>query len=72
MKTTQGRQLIALLKKRGMTTMELQQTWLSTCPWKRIAEQLTEKEQLIKTKRERLGRRWVYVYRVVASKAKRG
>lgn len=70
MKTTQGRQLIALLKKRGMTTMDLQHAWISTCPWKRIAEQLTEKEQLIKTKRYPDNGRWYYVYRVVASKTR--
>lgn len=65
---TQGRELIKLLKRRGMTTMELQDTWISTCPWKRISENLRPNEQLLKTKRERPGKRWVYVYRVVAKK----
>jgi hypothetical protein len=68
MKTTQGRQLIALLKKRCMTTMELQHAWISTCPWKRIAEQLTWREELIKTKRYPDNGRWFYVYRVVTRK----
>lgn len=66
---TQGRQLILLLKKRGYTTMELQQSYISTCPWKRVNECLRENEQLVKTKRERPGKRWIYVYRVVNKKA---
>lgn len=72
MKATQGRKLIALLKRRGMSTLDLQQAGISTCPWKRIAEQLTDKEQLIKTKRYPDNGRWFYVYRVVACKAQRG
>ena len=65
---TQGRRLIALLKKRGMTTMQLQQAWISTCPWKRVVEQLKPNEQLLKTKRYPTEGRWYYVYRVVAQK----
>lgn len=65
---TQGRRLIALLKKRGMTTMQLQQAWISTCPWKRVVEQLKPNEQLLKTKRYPTEGRWYYVYRVVAKK----
>ena len=72
MKTTQGRKLIALLKKRGMTTLELQQAGISTCPWKRINEHLRPDEELLKIKHYPYGGRWYYVYRVVASKAKRG
>jgi len=68
MKTTQGRKLIALLKKRGMSTLELQQAGLSTCPWKRIVEQLTQREELTKTKRYPENGRWFYVYRVVTKK----
>ncbi len=68
MKTTQGRKLIALLKKRGMSTLELQQAGLSTCPWKRIIEQLTQREELTKTKRYPDNGRWFYVYRVVTKK----
>ena len=72
MKTTQGRQLIALLKKRGMTTMDMMQTGISVCCWRRVSEQLRPDEELIKTKRYPDNGRWYYVYRVVASKAKRG
>lgn len=72
MKTTQGRKLIALLKKRGMTTLEMQLECISTCPWKRVSEHLLPHEELIKTKRYPDNGRWYYVYRVVASKAKRG
>jgi len=67
-KQTQGRRLIALLKRRGMTTLELQNTWLSACPWKRIVEQLKPNEKLLKTKRYPDEGRWYYVYRVVAKK----
>jgi len=68
MKTTQGRKLIALLKQRGMSTLELQQAGLSTCPWKRIIEQLRPNEELTKTKRYPDNGRWFYVYRVVTKK----
>ena len=71
MKTTQGRKLIALLKKRGMSTLELQQAGISTCPWKRINEHLRPDEGLMKTKRYPDNGRWYYVYRVVASKTRR-
>lgn len=66
MKTTQGRKLIAMLKKRGMTTMELLQTGISTCPWKRIDECLQEGEQLTKHKNQR----GLNVYRVAVYKPK--
>lgn len=65
---TQGRRLIALLKKRGMTTLELQQTGISVAPWKRFKEQLKPTEQLVKAKRYPDEGRWYYVYRVVAKK----
>jgi hypothetical protein len=67
-KQTQGRKLIALLKKRGMSTIELQQAGWSTCPWKRISEQLTMREELLKIKKYPLNGRWFYVYRVVTKK----
>jgi hypothetical protein len=51
MKLTQGRQLIAHLKRGPMTTMELLRLGISACPWKRIAEQLRPNEVLVKTKR---------------------
>jgi len=65
---TQGRRLIALLKKRAYSTMNLQLEGVSTCPWKRIVEQLKPNEQLLKTKRYPNEGRWFYVYRVVAKK----
>jgi hypothetical protein len=68
MKTTQGRKLIALLKKRGMSTLELQMTGISVCSWRRIGEQLRPNEELTKTKRYPDNGRWFYVYRVVTRK----
>ena len=65
---TQGRRLIALLKKRGMSTLELQQTGISVAPWKRCKEKLKPNEQLLKTKRYPDDGRWYYVYRVVTKK----
>lgn len=65
---TQGRRLIALLKRSGYSTLDLQMLGLSTCPWKRIVEQLKPNEQLLKTKRYPKEGRWYYVYRVVAKK----
>ena len=56
----QGRRLIALLKKQGMTTMDLLKTGISTAPWKRIAECLEPGEILLKTKNAR----GLLVYRV--------
>lgn len=57
---TQGRQLIRMLKRRGMTTMDLVQTGISVCPWRRIAEGLQPGERLVKTKNAR----GLIVYRV--------
>jgi hypothetical protein len=51
MKPSQGRRLIALLKRRGMTTMQMLQTGISVSPWKRISECLKEGETLIKAPR---------------------
>lgn len=48
MKETQGRRLIRLLKRRGMTTLEMLQTGISVAPWKRIAESLRPNEVLLK------------------------
>ena len=47
---TQGRRLIALLKRRGMTNLQLQLTGISTSHWKRIREQLRDGERLIAAK----------------------
>jgi hypothetical protein len=44
---SQGRRLIMLLKRRPMTTMQMLQTGISVCPWKRIRECLREDERLI-------------------------
>ena len=57
----QGRRLISLLKRKGMTTLELQMTGISTAPWKRVAECLQPGELLTKTKNDR----GLFVYRVV-------
>lgn len=38
MKQTQGRRLIAHLKRRAMTSMQIQMLGISTCWWKRVAE----------------------------------
>lgn len=62
---TQGRKLIKMLKKRWITTLDMQMQGVSTCPWKRITEQLLLSEQLIKTKRYPKEGRWFYAYRVV-------
>ena len=45
---SQGRRLIMLLKRNPMTTMQMLQTGISGCPWKRIRESLHEDEQLLK------------------------
>ena len=47
---TQGRVLIGLLKRRAYTYLEMSMLGVSTCPWKRIPEQLSGDEQLIKQK----------------------
>jgi hypothetical protein len=51
MKQTQGRRLIALLKRRGMTTMQMLMTGISVSPWKRISECLKDGEKIIKARR---------------------
>lgn len=51
MKQSQGRRLIALLKRRPMTTMQMLQTGISCAPWKRISECLLPYERLVKVKR---------------------
>lgn len=48
MKQTQGRRLIALLKRRQYTCLELQMTGISTAWWKRVAETLKPHEVLNK------------------------
>lgn len=65
---TQGRRLIALLKKRHMSTLDMQREVACTCPWKRIEEQLNHNEELKRYKRYPDKGRWYYVYRVVTKK----
>ena len=60
---TQGRRLIALLKRRAHSSMELLQTGISTCWWKRVAECLAAHELLVKVK----GRDGLLRYRVVSA-----
>ena len=45
---TQGRKLIAVLKQRPMTYLEMMMLGISVCPWKRIKEGLREGETLVK------------------------
>ena len=48
MKRTQGRRLIAALKRRAMTYGDMLGMGISTCPHKRVAESLREGELLAK------------------------
>lgn len=59
-KQTQGRKLIALLKRKSMTTMDMLRTEISVSPWKRISESLQPNEKLVKAK----NKRGLNVYRV--------
>ena len=47
---SQGRALIALLKRRPMSYHDMLMTGLSVCPWKRVAESIGADEQLRKGK----------------------
>jgi hypothetical protein len=49
-KVPQGRRLIALLKRRSYSSMELLQTGVSVCWWKRVAECLEPHETLYSVK----------------------
>ncbi len=50
MKQTQGRKLIAMLKRKPMTYGDMQATGISTSPQKRVMEALDlQREQLIKS-----------------------
>lgn len=51
MKTTQGRWLIAQLKRKPHTYLDLLLYRVSVCPWKRVAETLLPDEQIVKGKR---------------------
>ena len=62
-KRTQGRRLIGLLKRRSYSCMELLQTGISVCWWKRVDESLADHEQLYSVK----GKDGLLRYRVVAA-----
>jgi hypothetical protein len=40
--------LIELLKRRPYTTLEMLNTGISVCPWKRLSECLADDEQIVK------------------------
>ena len=63
MKQSQGRRLIALLKRRSYSNLELMMTGISTCHHKRIRECLADHETLFSVK----GRDGLLRYRVVAA-----
>jgi len=60
---SQGRRLIMLLKRRGMTYMQMLSTGISTSPWKRVEECLMPTEVVRKTKNGR----GLVVWRVVSA-----
>ena len=62
-KQTQGRRLIALLKRRYYSSMQLHHTGISVCWWKRVAECLADHEVLHSVK----GRDGLLRYRVVTA-----
>lgn len=49
-KTTQGRALIAQLKRRAMTYLQMNMLGISVSPHKRVAETLLPSERLVKGK----------------------
>jgi hypothetical protein len=67
MKTTQGRRLIAALKRKPMTYGEMQRLGISTSPQKRITESLAAHEQIVKGKRWIAGSRYLTTWKVVAA-----
>lgn len=50
MKQTQGRRIIAHLKRRAMTYGDMQRLGISTSPQKRVTESLAEDERIIKSR----------------------
>jgi hypothetical protein len=50
MKTTQGRRLIAALKRKPHTYLEMLLLGISTAPWRRVMEKLLPEEQVIRAK----------------------
>jgi hypothetical protein len=67
MRLTQGRKLIALLKRKAHTYGEMIEAmrWQSCSPWKRVSESLRPGERLIRAKRHMGGRRYLVTWRVV-------
>jgi hypothetical protein len=63
MKSTQGRRIIAALKRKPMTSMELQMLGISTCWWKRVDESLRGTEKLFQFPQTINGKK-INVYRV--------
>ena len=66
-KPTQGRRLIQLLKRKSMTSMQIQMLGISTCWWKRVAESLDSNEQIVPGKLYLGDGKYVNTYRVVSS-----
>ena len=62
MKATQGRRLIALLKRKSMTYGDMHALGISTSPQKRVMETLRDDERVIKTKDASGLTRWRVVY----------
>jgi hypothetical protein len=50
---TQGRAIIARLKKRPHTYLEMLMLGVSVCPWKRVYESLREGERIVKATNRR-------------------
>lgn len=67
MKVTQGRRIIAALKRKSMTSMQIQMLGISTCWWRRVDESLAPEEQLVKGKLYLGDGKYVNTYRVVSA-----
>lgn len=50
---TQGRRLIAHLRRKPHTYMDMLRYGLSVCPWRRVQESLKADERLVKSKNQR-------------------
>jgi hypothetical protein len=49
-KQSQGRKIIAALKRKAMTYGEMQRLGISTCPQRRVMETLREDERVVKSR----------------------
>jgi hypothetical protein len=67
MKLSQGRRLIAHLRRKPHTYLEMQSLGISTSPQKRVVEALRENEQIVKGKRHMGGSRYLTTWRVIAA-----